>query len=207
LVTGLRGDARPTLPNKSTTSAEGDNNKIDSEVPADLEVHLISDNYGTHKHPIIKTWVRNHPRFHLQFTPTYSSWLNLVERFFGYVTADLLQRSDHHSVQTLEADIRKWAQGMERRPQTIRVDQDRPTDPRITRTTYPANLKFMALAPAGASSHSVSRTGKQETDQASNSSTKAWSTSLRVEAGAHRSVSMRQRLPARYGGLHDVACR
>jgi transposase len=83
-------------------------NKIDDQVPDDLEVHLICDNYGTHKHPIIKTWLETHPRVHLHFTPTYSSWLNLVERFFGYVTADLLQRSDHRSVQALEADIRKW---------------------------------------------------------------------------------------------------
>jgi len=82
--------------------------KIDDQVPDDLEVHLICDNYGTHKHPIIKTWLEAHPRFHLHFTPTYSSWLNLVERFFGYVTADLLQRSDHRSVQALEADIRNW---------------------------------------------------------------------------------------------------
>jgi transposase len=82
--------------------------KINENVPADLQVHLICDNYGTHKHPIIKTWLETHPRFHLHFTPTYSSWLNLVERFFGYVTADLLQRSDHRSVQALEADIRKW---------------------------------------------------------------------------------------------------
>jgi transposase len=55
--------------------------------------------------------VKNHPRFHLHFTPAYSSWLNLVERFFGYVTADLLQRSDHRRVQALEADIRKWVEG------------------------------------------------------------------------------------------------
>jgi len=82
--------------------------KIDAQVPEDLEIHLICDNYGTHKHPIIKTWLASHPRVHLHFTPTYSSWLNLVERFFGYVTADLLQRSDHRSVQALEADIRKW---------------------------------------------------------------------------------------------------
>ena len=82
--------------------------KIDTEVPEELAIHLICDNYGTHKHPIIKTWLASHPRVHLHFTPTYSSWLNLVERFFGYVTADLLQRSDHRSVQALEADIRKW---------------------------------------------------------------------------------------------------
>lgn len=82
--------------------------KIDAEVPGHLDIHLICDNYGTHKHPIIKTWLNDHPRVQLHFTPTYSSWLNLVERFFGYVTADLLQRSDHRSVQALEADIRNW---------------------------------------------------------------------------------------------------
>ncbi len=82
--------------------------KIDQQVPADLSIHLICDNYGTHKHPSITAWLDKHPRVHLHFTPTYSSWLNLVERFFGYVTADLLQRSDHRSVQSLEADIRKW---------------------------------------------------------------------------------------------------
>src|SRR4051794_10517145 len=82
--------------------------KIDAEVPEGLDIHLICDNYGTHKHPIIKTWLEAHPRVRLHFTPTYSSWLNLVERFFGYVTADLLQRSDHRSVQALEADIRAW---------------------------------------------------------------------------------------------------
>lgn len=83
--------------------------KIDAEVPEDLTVHLICDNYGTHKHPSITTWLAKHPRFHMHFTPTYSSWINQVERFFAYVTADLLQRSDHRSVQALEADIRRWA--------------------------------------------------------------------------------------------------
>jgi transposase len=82
--------------------------KIDEEVPADLDVHLICDNYGTHKHPSVKKWLEAHPRFHMHFTPTYSSWLNQVERFFAYVTADLLQRSDHRSVHALEADIRNW---------------------------------------------------------------------------------------------------
>ena len=90
--------------------------KIDTEVPEDLQIHLICDNYGTHKHPIIKTWLASHPRVHLHFTPTYSSWLNLVERFFGYVTADLLQRSDHRSVQALEADIRKWVTAWNENP-------------------------------------------------------------------------------------------
>ncbi len=82
--------------------------KIDSQVPEHLDVHLVCDNYSTHKHPTIKRWLAAHPRFHMHFTPTYSSWLNQVERFFAYVTTDLLQRSDHRSVQALERDIRDW---------------------------------------------------------------------------------------------------
>lgn len=82
--------------------------KIDATVPAHLHVHLIVDNYGTHKTPAIKAWLARHPRFTLHHTPTYSSWLNQVERWFAYLTADLLQRSDHHSRHALEADIRAW---------------------------------------------------------------------------------------------------
>src|SRR3954464_15322192 len=82
--------------------------KIDAAAPEHLEVHLVCDNYGTHKSPTVTAWLARHPRFHMHFTPTYSSWINQVERFFGYVTTDLLQRSDHRSVQALEADIRRW---------------------------------------------------------------------------------------------------
>lgn len=81
---------------------------IDSQVPKDLDVHLIGDNYQIRKTPVVKTWLQNHPRFHMHFTPTYSSWLNQVKRFFGFVTENLLRRSDHRSVQALESDIRKW---------------------------------------------------------------------------------------------------
>ncbi len=82
--------------------------KIDEQVPAELEVHLVCDNYGTHKSPAVRSWLIEHPRFHMHYTPTYSSWINQVERFFAYVTADLLQRSHHNTVQQLEADIRAW---------------------------------------------------------------------------------------------------
>jgi transposase len=82
--------------------------KIDAQVSEGLDVHLICDNYQTHKTPVVKTCLQNHPRFHMHLTPTYSSWLNQVERFFGFVTEDLLRRSDHRSVQALESDIRKW---------------------------------------------------------------------------------------------------
>jgi len=83
--------------------------KIDAQVPADLAVHLVCDTYGTHKSPAIKSWLAAHPRFHMHFTPTYSSWLNQVERWFAYLTADLLIRGDHRSVQALEADLRAWS--------------------------------------------------------------------------------------------------
>ena len=90
--------------------------KIDDTVPADLDVHLVCDNYGTHKSPAVKAWLAKHPRFHLHFTPTYSSWINQVERFFAYITADLLQRSDHRSVHALETDIRAWIEAWNDNP-------------------------------------------------------------------------------------------
>jgi transposase len=82
--------------------------KIDTEVPDQLDVHLIADNYGTHKSPAIKTWLAAHPRFHMHHTPTYASWINQVERWFAYLTDDLLRRGDHRSVPALEKDIRAW---------------------------------------------------------------------------------------------------
>ena len=91
-------------------------NKSDAEVPDELDVHLVCDNYSTHKSPTIAKWLEAHPRFTMHFTPTYSSWINQVERFFAYVTADLLQRSDHRSVHALEADIRTWVKGWNENP-------------------------------------------------------------------------------------------
>src|SRR3954464_15202981 len=90
--------------------------KIDNQVPEHLEVHLVCDNYGTHKSPTVIAWLERHPRFHMHFTPTYSSWINQVERFFAYVTTDLLQRSDHRSVQALEADLRRWIKAWNQDP-------------------------------------------------------------------------------------------
>jgi transposase len=82
--------------------------KIDKEVPAELDVHLILDNYATHKTPAIKKWLAAHPRFHLHFTPTGASWANLVERFFAELTARKLRRGAHRSVKELNADIEQW---------------------------------------------------------------------------------------------------
>ncbi|TDC08070.1 IS630 family transposase [Nonomuraea longispora] len=81
---------------------------IDKTVPAELDIHLICDNYGTHKTPAIRAWLARHPRFHMHFTPTGSSWINQVERWFGYLTDQLIRRGVHKSVQALEHDIRAW---------------------------------------------------------------------------------------------------
>ena len=81
---------------------------IDKTVPAELDIHLVCDNYGTHKTPAIKAWLARHPRVHLHFTPTGSSWLNQVERWFGFLTEQKIKRGAHQSVRALENDIRAW---------------------------------------------------------------------------------------------------
>ncbi|MBA6439910.1 IS630 family transposase [Streptomyces sp. GMR22] len=82
--------------------------RIDKAVPAGLDVHLVCDNYVTHKTPEIQKWLARHPRFHVHFTPTGSSWINQVERWFGLLTDKLIRRGVHTSVQGLENDIRDW---------------------------------------------------------------------------------------------------
>ncbi|MFB9745195.1 IS630 family transposase [Pseudonocardia sulfidoxydans] len=82
--------------------------KIDAEVPDEFAVHVVLDNASTHKTPAIKRWLTAHPRFVLHFTPTSSSWLNLVERWFGELTTKKLRRGTHRSVRALNADIRAW---------------------------------------------------------------------------------------------------
>ncbi|WP_206740236.1 IS630 family transposase [Streptomyces lydicus] len=81
---------------------------IDKAVPAGLDVHLVCDNYATHNTAEIKTWLGKHPRFHVHFTPTGSSWMNQVERWFGLLTDKLIRRGVHTSVKALEDDIAAW---------------------------------------------------------------------------------------------------
>ncbi len=81
---------------------------IDTNVPADLDVHLVLDNASTHKTPAIRRWLTAHPRFVVHFTPTSASWLNLVERWFAELTTKKLRRGTHTSVRQLNADIRAW---------------------------------------------------------------------------------------------------
>lgn len=83
---------------------------LDRNVPAGLDVHVVLDNLSTHKTPKVHKWLLRHQRFHFHFTPTYSSWLNLVERWFSALTTKKLQRSAHTSVKELAADITAWVE-------------------------------------------------------------------------------------------------
>ena len=91
-------------------------NKINREVPKDLDVHVILDNLSAHKTPTVQKWLLRHRRFHLHFTPTYGSWMNLVERWFSALTTKKLQRSAHRSVKELAADIQAWADAWNENP-------------------------------------------------------------------------------------------
>ncbi|MFF2111666.1 IS630 family transposase [Rhodococcus koreensis] len=81
---------------------------IDKAVPEELDVHLVCDNLATHKTPAVGDWLAKHPRFHVHFTPTGSSWINQVERWFAFLTDQLLRRGVHKSVAALEKDVRNW---------------------------------------------------------------------------------------------------
>ncbi len=82
--------------------------QIDRETPKELDLHLIADNYATHQHPNVKAWLARHPRFKMHVTPTSSSWLNLVERFFADLTADVIRSGSFASVGELVADIKAY---------------------------------------------------------------------------------------------------
>lgn len=90
--------------------------KIDAETPQGQELHLIVDNYGTHKHPRVSAWIQRHPRFHLHFTPTSGSWLNLIERWFREITDNRLRRGTFHNVRALIAAIEEYLEKYNQQP-------------------------------------------------------------------------------------------
>ena len=92
--------------------------RMDAHTPQ-LELHLIVDNYGTHKHPRVKRWLQRHPRFHLHFTPTSSSWLNLIERWFRNLTQRRLRRGSFHHVRELIAAIQQYIESDNQNPQVF----------------------------------------------------------------------------------------
>ena len=93
--------------------------KIDSETPAGLDMHLIVDNYGTHKHPQVKSWIARHSRFHLHFIPTSSSWRNMVERWFREITDKRIRRGVFRSVPELITAINEYLANHNQNPRVF----------------------------------------------------------------------------------------
>lgn len=94
--------------------------EIDDSVPSKLDVHVILDNLSAHKSPVVGRWLARNPRFHLHFTPTYASWLNLVERFFGLLTEEALRRGSHTSVPQLRAAITAYVDAHNEEPKPFK---------------------------------------------------------------------------------------
>lgn len=94
--------------------------EIEANVPKDLDVHLVMDNYATHKTPLIRAWFAKRPRWHVHLTPTSSSWLNQVERFFALITDKKIRRGVHHSVAELKADIESFIDQHNAEPKPFR---------------------------------------------------------------------------------------
>ena len=97
---------------------------IEANVPADLDIHIVMDNYGTHKTVIIRKWFAKRPRFHAHFTPTYGSWINLVERWFAEIINKRIRRGIFRSVKELEAAIRDYIDVHNEDPKPLRLDPD-----------------------------------------------------------------------------------
>jgi transposase len=93
--------------------------RVDTETPVELDLHLIVDNYGTHKHPRVNSWLKRHPRFHLHFTPTSSSWLNLVERWFRDLTQQRIRRGSFRALQELVNAIKNYIENHNQNPQVF----------------------------------------------------------------------------------------
>lgn len=94
--------------------------EIDRKTPKDLDLHLVLDNYATHKHPEVKAWLETQPRFHLHFVPTSCSWLNLVERFFAQITTKRIRRGSFDSVRELESEIKDYLRVHNRNPKPFK---------------------------------------------------------------------------------------
>jgi transposase len=122
---------------------------IDREVPEHLHVHLVLDNSSTHKAPKIRRWLAQHPRFVVHFTPTSSSWINLVERWFAELTTKKLKRSAHTSVRQLNTEIRAWIEDWNENPRPYVWTKPAETDPRVHPPLLPTNHPDGTLTPLG----------------------------------------------------------
>src|SRR6059036_3262357 len=114
---GLEGHVIETCQSRHThTEFLAFLDKIDRQTSRRRDIHLILDNYSTHKHPTVTAWMVEHPRFHFHFTPTGASWLNLVERFFAEITRKRIRRGTFRSVPALIAAIRAYVRAHNKRP-------------------------------------------------------------------------------------------
>ncbi len=113
--------------------------RIENAVPAELAVHLVLDNYATHKTPKVAAWFKKHPRYHLHFTPTSSSWLNQVERWFAKITEQRIGRGVFKSVDALITAIDDYIANHNRSPQTLHLDRHGRTHSRPRWLTLSAN--------------------------------------------------------------------
>ncbi|WP_181134260.1 transposase, partial [Pseudomonas syringae group genomosp. 3] len=94
--------------------------EVDASLPADVPIHLIMDNYATHKTDKVKAWLAAHPRYSIHFTPTSASWMNLVERFFSTLSEKWIKRQAHISVKDLEASIEYYLETYNQNPKPFR---------------------------------------------------------------------------------------
>jgi transposase len=119
--------------------------EVDAHVPEDLDVHVVLDNYATHKTPAVKRWLNKRPRFHLHFTPTHASWLNHVERWFGLLTQRQLRRGSHTSVLQLKIAITTFIEVTNDEPKpfkwTATADEILAKIARFARRTLTAHAK------------------------------------------------------------------
>lgn len=97
----------------------GSTSKIDTETPPELDLHLIVDNYATHKHPKVLSWLKRHKRFHMHFIPTSSSWLNVIERWFRDITCNRIRNGVFRSVEQLEQAITDYIDHHNANPKTF----------------------------------------------------------------------------------------
>jgi transposase len=115
--------------------------EIDAQVPDGLDVHIVMDNYATHKTPKIKAWLARRPHYHMHFTPTSASWINQVERWFAELTRKRLRRGVHTSVR--QVDIRAFVDRHNQNPQALQMDHVRRPNTRLGQALLPKDTEHI----------------------------------------------------------------
>ena len=119
---------------------------VEVNIPPDFDVHLIVDNYATHKHPKVKAWLAKRPRYHIHFTPTYASWINQVERWFGIITQKAIRRRLFLQCQRTGEQNRAFRRALQCQHEPLQMDRHRTINPRKSRATLFIYLRDSTLA-------------------------------------------------------------